>query len=65
MADVPRGYALIGDRYHNSAYIRTALKRTLVEGIGLPIDFTDDYEALSADAIQGYDLLNAFRDGMI
>lgn len=62
---MPRGYALIGDRYHNSDYIRTALKRTLVEGIGLPIDFTDDYEALSADAIQGYDLLNAFRDGMI
>ncbi len=60
-----RAYALIGDRYHNSHYIRTALKRTLVQGVGLTIDFTDDYEALGSEALDGYDLLIIFRDGMI
>ncbi len=58
-------YALIGDRYHNSDYIRAALKQTLVEGVGLTIDFTDDYEALSAQVLEGYRLLLVFRDGMI
>ena len=60
-----RAFALIGDRHHNSDYIRTALKRTLVEGVGLDILFTDDYEALSTEALDGYDLLIIFRDGMI
>ena len=60
-----RAYALIGDRHHNSDYIRTALKRTLVQGVGLDIVFTDDYEALGSDTLSGYDLLIIFRDGMI
>ena len=34
-------FALVGDRYHNSDYIRTALGKTLVEEAGLSIDFTD------------------------
>ncbi len=58
-------FALIGDRYHNSDYIRTALRKTLVKDIGLSIDFTDDVAALSAAALAGYKLLIIFRDGMI
>ena len=37
-------FALIGDEPHNSAYIRTGLTRTLVEGAGVSIDFTDQGE---------------------
>ena len=65
MGEQKQAYALIGDRYHNSDYIRVALRRTLVEGAGLTIDFTDDYEGLSADVLEGYQLLLVFRDGMI
>jgi hypothetical protein len=65
MGDKRLAYALIGDRYHNSDYIRTALKRTLGEGIGLTIDFTDDYEALGPEVLEGCKLLVVFRDGMI
>lgn len=57
-------FALIGDRYHNSDYIRTALRRTLGEGIHLSIDFTDDVTRLSAETLAGYRLLILFRDGM-
>jgi type 1 glutamine amidotransferase len=57
-------FALIGDRYHNSDYIRTALRRTLVEGLGLTIDFTDDVTQLNAENLTGYRLLILFRDGM-
>jgi hypothetical protein len=28
-------FALIGDRYHNSDYIRTALRKTLVKDLGI------------------------------
>lgn len=37
-------FALIGDRFHNSDYIRTALRKTLVQEMGLKIDFTDDVD---------------------
>ena len=57
-------FALIGDRYHNSDYIRTALRRTLGEGINLSIDFTDDVTRLSAETLASYRLLILFRDGM-
>ena len=57
-------FALIGDRYHNSDYIRTALRKTLVEGVGLTIDFTDDVAALSADTLSRYRMLILFRDAM-
>jgi hypothetical protein len=58
-------FALVGDRYHNSDYIRTALGKTLVKDLGLSIDFTDELKALNADTLSGYKLLIVFRDGMI
>ena len=41
-------FALVGDRYHTSDYIRTALGRTLVQGMGLSVDFTDEITLLNA-----------------
>ena len=58
-------FALIGDRYHNSDYIRTALGKTLVRELGLTIDFTDEVTLLNADNLQGYKLLILFRDAMV
>jgi type 1 glutamine amidotransferase len=55
-------FALIGDRFHNSHYIRTALKKTLVKDTGLTIDFTDETDLLSAETLQGYRMLIVFRD---
>ncbi len=61
----PTAFALIGDRYHNSDYIRTALSKTLVSALGISIDFTDEIRALSADRLSGYKLLIIFRDGWV
>ncbi|MCE2448779.1 MAG: ThuA domain-containing protein [Candidatus Latescibacteria bacterium] len=58
-------FALVGDRYHTSDYIRTALSRTLVQGMGLSIDFTDEITLLNAQHLSSYRLLIVFRDGMI
>ena len=58
-------YALIGDRYHNSDYIRSGLNRTITEGTGVTIDFNDNYKALNSDTLNGYKLLIILRDGMI
>lgn len=58
-------FALIGDRYHNSDYIRTALTKTLVRDAGVNIDFTDDYTLLSEKTLSRYKLLIVFRDGLI
>jgi len=58
-------YALIGDRYHNSYYIRTALNRTIAKDLGVSIDFCDETKALTADTLTGYKLLIVLRDGMI
>ncbi len=58
-------FALIGDRYHNSDYIRTALKQTLVKEAGLSIDFTDEVSLLSEETLKHYKMLIVFRDGMI
>ncbi len=58
-------FALIGDRFHNSDYIRTGLSKVLVEGLDLAVDFTDELHALSADNLARYDLLIVFRDGMV
>ena len=58
-------YALIGDRYHNSDYIRSGLNRTITEGTGVSIDFNDNYKALTSETLQGYKLLIVLRDGMI
>ena len=58
-------FALVGDRYHTSDYIRTALGRTLVQGMGLSVDFTDEITLLNAQHLSSYRLLIIFRDGMI
>jgi type 1 glutamine amidotransferase len=58
-------FALIGDRYHNSDYIRTALRKTLVKDAGISIDFRDEVELLNAQELKGYKLLIMLRDGML
>ena len=58
-------FALVGDRYHNSDYIRTALRKTLVKEAGITIDFRDEVELLNAEELQGYKLLIILRDGML
>lgn len=58
-------FALIGDRFHNSDYIRIALGKTLVRGLGLTIDFTDEVRLLSEESLNDYKMLIIFRDGMI
>lgn len=58
-------FALVGDRYHNSDYIRTALGKTLVKEAGITTDFTDEVSLLNARNLAGYRLLIVFRDGML
>jgi type 1 glutamine amidotransferase len=58
-------FALVGDRYHNSDYIRTALGKTIGESLGLTIDFRDDVKSLDAKRLKGYKLLIMLRDGML
>lgn len=64
MSEKATAFALIGDRYHNSDYIRTALEKTLGCDLGLAIDFTDEVKLLNAETLRGYRLLILFRDGM-
>ncbi len=59
-----RVLALIGDRYHNADYIRVALDRVL-DGLGVTVDYTIDYNQLSRDALKNYQLFVCLRDGMI
>src|SRR5437667_7425854 len=58
-------FALIGDRYHNSDYIRTGLSRTIAKEPGIAIDFCDETKMLAAETLAGYKLLVILRDGMI
>ena len=58
-------YALIGDRYHNSDYIRTGLNRTIAKDLGVSIDFCDETKTLTSETLDGYKLLIVLRDGMI
>jgi len=57
-------YALIGDRYHNSDYIRTGLSRTISKALDVSIDFCDETRMLTAETLNGYKLLIILRDGM-
>lgn len=57
-------FALIGDRYHNSDYIRIALGKTLGKDLDLSIDFCDETKMLTGDHLSGYKLLIILRDGM-
>ncbi len=60
----PRALALIGDRFHNSDYIRVALDKTFKE-LNIPIDYTIQYDQISASLLKGYQLFLCLRDGMI
>ncbi len=60
----PRVLALIGDRYHNSDYIRVSLGKLFHE-LNLPVDYTINYDEVSGRLLQAYRLFVCFRDGMI
>ena len=59
-----RALALIGDRYHNSDYIRVALTR-MFDGLGVTVDYTTNYDHLSRKLLSNYQLFLCLRDGMI
>ena len=58
-------FGLIGDRYHNSDYIRSGLNRTISADLKVPIDFCDETRMLTAETLAGYKMLIILRDGMI
>jgi len=60
----PQVLALIGDRYHNSDYIRVSLDRLFRE-LHLPVDYTTNYDHLCRDLLHNYRLFVFLRDGMI
>ena len=60
----PRALALIGDRYHNPDYIRVSLDKVFKD-LDIPIDYTIQYDKVSASMLKGYQLLLILRDGMI
>jgi hypothetical protein len=62
-AEKGSAYGLIGDRHHNSDYIRTALNRTIQSDLGVNIDFCDETKNLTAETLHGYKLLIILRDG--
>lgn len=55
--------ALIGDRYHNSDYIRVALSK-LFRDLNLRIEFTINYDQISETLLRPYRLLVILRDGL-
>lgn len=59
-----RALALIGDRFHNSDYIRVALDKTFKD-LNIPVDYTIRYDQISADLLKAYRLFLCLRDGMI
>ncbi len=60
----PRTLALIGDRYHNSDYIRVSLD-LVFKDLNLPIDYTTNYYDLSPSLLEPYQLFVSLRDNMI
>jgi hypothetical protein len=60
----PRALALIGDRYHNPDYIRVSLDRVFKD-LDLSVDYTIQYDQISAGLLKNYQLLLILRDGMI
>ncbi len=58
-------FALIGDRFHNSDYIRIGLTRTIAKQMGVSVDFTDETSTLNAETLDGYKVLIILRDGMV
>lgn len=59
-----RVLALIGDRYHNSDYIRVALTK-MFDGLNVSVDYTVGYDLLSKQLLGDYKLFLCLRDGMI
>jgi hypothetical protein len=57
-------FGLIGDRYHNSDYIRTGLNRTIGSEMGISLDLCDETKMLTAETLKRYKLLVILRDGM-
>lgn len=62
IAGSPRALALIGDRFHNADYIRVSLDRVFKE-LHIPIDYTVEYDKLSAGLLRNYQLFLCLRDG--
>ena len=62
-SDPPRVLALVGDRFHNSDYIRTALDRLFFE-LNMSIVFTINFSEIDAARLEGHQLLVVFRDGL-
>ncbi len=58
-------FALIGDRYHNSDYIRIGLGRTIARESGVSVDFCDEVKMLDGETLDGYRMLIVLRDGML
>jgi type 1 glutamine amidotransferase len=59
-----RALALIGDRYHNPDYIRVSLDKVFKD-LNIPIEYTIQYDQISARLLKDYQLLLILRDGMI
>ncbi len=57
-------FALVGDRFHNYDYIRTALHRTLVKEAGATATFTPDYTLLTLETLKAHRLLVLLCDGL-
>jgi len=58
-------FALVGDRFHNFDYIRTALTRTLVKESGITVTFTPDYMLLIPETLKAHRLLIMLCDGLV
>jgi type 1 glutamine amidotransferase len=58
-------FALVGDRFHNFDYIRTALTRTLVKESGTFVTFTPDFTLLSRENLRACRLLIMLCDGLL
>src|SRR5580693_5017277 len=61
-AGQPRALALIGDRFHNADYIRVSLDRVFKD-LKIPIDYTVEYDKISAPMLKNYQLFLILRDG--
>jgi hypothetical protein len=60
----PRALALIGDRFHNPDYIRTSFARVFKD-LNIPVDYTIEYDKISASLLKNYQLFVILRDGQI
>ena len=62
--DRPRALALIGDRYHSPVHIRDGIVPAFLRE-NVSITFIENDKALTAQALQEFNLLVIFKDGMI